>query len=1556
MSDDPSSWSSTSNTPQTTLATAEDPEQAFIKAFLSLGGHLALLGVPAIFAAFAFLYRILWLKLHRQPHSYGRTLFIFWPTQLLITLAVLSLFGVVVPNLGADAPETHGLVSGASLMMMTWTLALRLNYDEHRYEIRSSDFLFAYYSVTLLTSMLSLYILQAVPITPTIFTSFDHMGLFTIFIAMAFVVEAFPRTNTHVQIASREQGLLRAYDQANLFSRWTYHYLRGLVTLGSRRPLTAADIKDTEPEKAKTRVNYETVVASWNKEILRCKTSNKTPSFMLSVLRAYQGELTLMLIVLLIGYGFSFIPPVLFSHLLRFFVDYHAATKEGREPPELQFGFLLAFGMFLSTIMSTLLSAQARQGILLIGVRARAASVAMIYRKTLKLSPQARQKSTLGQITNHMAIDAQKWITASNFMPGLVTIPFQLAMGIFLLYRILGWSLLAGLAVFGTITPIQGKMATFMTKWASAKLKKMDERLRLMTEILTNIKIVKLYGWEDAFREKVDAIRVQELHARRMLATINSILTIVFSSVTLLMALATFTAYVASGGKMTSEVIFVSIALFSMLNEPLGMVAQMVSQNIAIRVAMDRILSFLLLEEIDNTVVQRYSKQVSPSPSSKRKDPKSRALAIDIEHGTFAWEQEVDPVKADVVGGKDNLKDGERQPLLTNSSSPSVAAPARAVLSDINLQILEGSLTAVVGRIGQGKTSLLSAIMGEMYRRQGTIKVYGDIAYVPQQAWIINATLRDNILFGKAFDQELYDRIVHASGLRPDLEMLPAGDQTEIGEKGINLSGGQKQRVSLARAAYQDADVYLLDDPLSAVDAHVDQHLWQNLIGPNGLLKHKTRVLVTHGIHHLEHVDQIVVFKEGAISETGEYGQLMKARSAFYQLIKDHTVVKKKKKANRSKDKTDKDADADTDNDSERSTIVEDDTGSHKDDSAKNKKGELVEDEKMEAGKIGWSVVRIYAKATTYRNTILCIALFALHRSCHIGTNMWLRHWIQETEDNQNSENARPASYYLLGYGLLICVFMVIDVTANYVSKVVCGIQAARTLHDRLITRVLRLPMSFFDTTPMGRIVNRFSSDIEAIDSDLPENCNAFCAFASIILGTLFVIAYSTPAFLIMIPPLAVTYYLIQDRFIMTSGALNRLNSTSKSPMLQHFSETVSGVSTVRVMKGLSDQFIRLNETLSDAMVNRINMYLLMNRWIQIRLEFLGAFTVFAAAMLAVWNADKLDPSLVGLALTYALTMVSYIYYLVRTVSEVSNLLVSVERVQEYTTKPTEAPAVTGVQLPENWPLQGRVVFKDYSTRYREGLELVIRNASFTVEPAQKVGIVGRTGAGKSSLTLALFRIIEAANSYWALASDPTGKDYPAIAGMYSHDGGGSIEIDGIDISRLGLRDLRQHLAIIPQDPTLFAGTLRSNLDPFHEATDMELWQALERAHLKAHVSTLAGGLSFEVAQNGENFSVGQRSLICLARALLRKSKVLLLDEATAAVDVETDSLIQKTIRQEFSDRTVLTIAHRIKTVMDSDKILVLDKGRVQEFEAPSVLLKRKDSLFYRLAQHAGEV
>ncbi|KAF9140749.1 hypothetical protein BGX30_006056 [Mortierella sp. GBA39] len=1556
-----------------------DPIMDWIDGMMANGGFAVCLGLPALTLFGGYLYRCWWLRIHRHPHPYGRTAWIYWPTQALLAAGCASLL-MLSRTLLKSPYDSHGL-------LLSFT-AIELNKREHKYEIRSSDTLFVGYIITLFTSTLSLYILH----TDSSHNndneaSFRYLGGFTISLALAFVIEAAPRSNTAVQIESRKRENLSAFDQANLCSRWAFHFIQDVVSAGAKRTLVAEDIENTISRDLLTHESYETVSVAWDREVQKAKAANRQPSLTRAGLWAYWRRIIKFLILRVAAAAIGFYPTVLFGDLLQFFVDYHDAPKEGREQPTIAYGLTIATGMLLASLAYSILMAHNFHGFYEIGNQLRAGTVAMIYRKSLRLSPQARQKSTLGEITNHMAVDAEKWINGAFIMPFLIQVPIELVMGGYLLYKNLGWSLLAGLVVFGVITPIQGKMAAFMSEFEDVKLEKMDARLRVMTEILSNIKIVKLYGWEDAFHKKVDEKRGEELHAEKMLATIRSILTIVFSSVTLLMSLATFGVYATYGGpdftpgKMTSQVVFVGIALFARLNRPLGMISHTVSQSISVLVGTRRIQGFLMLEDIDSSIVQRFNRQSSGSGSGsgsgspKKKGP--RPVAIDIENGTFAWEQEVVPAAAALSGldPKAPLTDaeGERQSLLSGSkSSPFSSAPAtpgRPTLANINLQISEGHLTAVVGRIGQGKSSLLSALMGEMYKMQGTVKVYGDLAYVPQQPWILNATVQENITFGKQFDQDHYDRVVFASGLKPDLDMLPAGDQTEIGERGINLSGGQKQRVSLARAAYQDADIYLLDDPLSAVDAHVDQHLWQQLLGPEGLLKDKTRILVTHGIHHLEEVDQIVVLKNGMVSEIGDYRHLNQARGAFYQLMKEYSVAHKFSSSS-SRKHHDKDATAvEADVDSERNTIVGDDSrldGGDTDDKKKDdddkKNGGLIAEETMVDGKVSWKVAMAYARAVTLKNVLFCVVLFIGGQSCQIATNFWLRRWIIDIEAHESNpittSPAHPTSYYLYGYGILILAFVIMDVLVNYTSEVICGIQASRTIHSTLLTRVLRLPMSYFDTTPMGRIVNRFSSDMAAIDSQLPEECNDLLSFVAMIGGSLLVIAYSTPTFLVTFPVLVVAYVIVQDYFIKTSASLKRLFSVAKSPLYQHFSETLAGVSTIRVMTGQTQRFILENEAKTDVTVNRTNVIQLVNRWLQIRVELMGGLILFSAAALAVLNADSLDPSLVGLALTYALSMVSIINALIRTVSEVQNQLVSVERVMEYSEKPTEAPVVTGVQLPENWPQHGRVVFKNYSARYREGLDLVVKDISFAVEPAEKVGIVGRTGAGKSSLTLALFRIIEAADSYWALASDPSAEHTsPLESTMFASDSGGSIEIDGIDISTLGLRDLRQHLAIIPQDPTLFAGTLRQNLDPFSTLPDASLWQALERAHLNPFISTLPGGLSFEVLPNGENFSVGQRSLICLARALLRQTKVLILDEATAAVDVETDDLIQKTIRKEFADRTILTIAHRIKTVMDSDKILVLEKGKVKEFAAPKELLERKDgSLFYSLARQAGEI
>lgn len=592
-------------------------------------------------------------------------------------------------------------------------------------------------------------------------------------------------------------------------------------------------------------------------------------------------------------------------------------------------------------------------------------------------------------------------------------------------------------------------------------------------------------------------------------------------------------------------------------------------------------------------------------------------------------------------------------------------------------------------------------------------------------------------------------------------------------------------------------------------------------------------------------------------------------------------------------------------------------------------------------------------------NVIQVLILFCIIQGCQIGTNTWLEHWV-----NVAKTSTHTIGYYMGVYAALVVIFMLLIVWTSYTTMVSAGVRASEQLHNMLLNNILRLPMSFFDTTPTGRIINRFSSDIFSIDEKLPWSFHDmfFCGVA--VTGSLIVISVTTPVFLAIVPPIFVIYGFVMTYYIASSRAFKRIESVAKSPMYQHFSETLSGVSTIRALR-CNDRFIADNASRSDLASNAHFVWAVGNRWLNVRLESLGSVIVLAASLFAVLARNSVNPSMVGMSLAYALNITVDITWLVRCLCEVQFEMVAVERTDEYSNKNQEAPNFTDVTVPENWPGEGHLSFKSYSTRYRQGMDLVLKKVSFEVLPGEKVGIVGRTGAGKSSLTLALFRIIEAANSHWAKAShngadmdeDPTKVvEVAELQKVEVEEDGGSIWIDGIDISTVGLEQLRQHLAIIPQDPTLFVGTVRDNLDPFDQATDAEIWEALDRAHLKTYLSTMPGGLSYEVTQNGDNFSVGQRSLICLARALLRKTKILVLDEATAAVDVETDELIQRTIRTEFKDRTILTIAHRIKTVMDSDKILVLEKGRVEEYESPNDLLKRKESLFYRLAEQAGEV
>ncbi|KAF8951300.1 Multidrug resistance-associated protein 1 [Haplosporangium bisporale] len=1372
----------------------------------------------ALLSLVVFLIRIYHLRTACMPHRFGRTAWIYWPTQIFISLAALTMFA-----LGVDAFLNERLLSiqvlASIAMASTLLCGLFLNKEEHKYKIRSSNSLFVFLVLSILASTFILHTLYDLHRTASF--EFYFNAAFIAFILAGFTAEAWPRGSTQVQQRAND---VQTYDKANLMSQLTFYFFQPIVSLAARQQmLIPSDITSQMPEEYKTASGYSQLSESWSKRVnayLRSTLTNpaaKKPSLFATILIAYRRPLIPIVLIHIALPFMQYLSPVLLGLLL----DYVEASSEENSKP-LSYGVALAVAMFVTALILSLMNAFKMKTVLL----------------ALKLSPDARRVSSTGHITNHVAVDADLWEDAIPNLSAWISIPFDLAICLTLLYHLLGWSFTAGLLTFVALIPVQAWRATVFEGLEEDRMKATDERVRITSEVLASIKIVKLYGWEEAFKQRILKTKHKELDILYRSGIVEAAISLVFASSSILCSLVTFATYVTIGhGVLTPKTVFVSIALFDMLHEPIARLAEGTTDTISIVVATKRIQRFLLREDIDDTQVARTERSDSNQP------------AIEIKDGVFSWTSGNPAQEDDGDENDDDDESDENQPLLSqsdcNAESPgTLQEPVTPALRNINLSLMPRTLTAVVGRVGQGKSSLLNAIIGEMYKLEGTITVRDRIAYVPQQAWIFNATLRDNVLFGRTYDQERYRFVITACGLEPDLAILPGGDMTEIGERGINLSGGQKQRVSLARAAYQDADIYLLDDPLSAVDAHVDQHLWQNLIGPEGLLKNKTRLLVTHGINHLDNVDQIILLKEGQIAEVGKYEDLMVAKEAFYQLIKDY---------------------------------------SHKNGAKRHRRSSHVPGDHHPSNN----------------------ALGAPATDSEAGS-------VQDSDDNLTVEDS----------------------------------DAPEDDHKK---------------SHLGRILNRFTTDLFSIDEHLPWKFLDLTFLSVNVASHLIIISVTLPAFLFAVPVILVIYYVIQWYFLWATRSLKRIYSVATSPVYQHLDETLNGVATIRAMN-MQSQFITENANRVDYSLNAFIAFMYCNRWVEIRLQTLSALITLAVALVAVFGREYLDPSAVGLTLSYAIDLTVTMMWLVRDYSEWQSHLIAIERVQEYTDKKTEAPEFLGVDhLPSQWPAEGRIAFKNYSARYREGLDLVVKNLSFDVQPCEKVGIVGRTGAGKSSLTLSLFRIIEAANSQWAKACDNSGYHDKKLEQGYTleeeHEDGGSIEIDGIDISTLGLTDLRRHLAIIPQDPTLFAGTVRENLDPFQEQPDTDLWEALERAHLKEYIRSLPGGLSYEVSQNGDNFSVGQRSLICLARALLRKSKILILDEATAAVDVETDELIQRTIREEFRDRTVLTIAHRIKTVMDSDKILVMEQGRVVEYASPRELLDRGDeSLFYRLAHQAGEV
>ncbi|SPO06956.1 probable YBT1 - Vacuolar, `full-size` ABC protein transporting bile acids [Cephalotrichum gorgonifer] len=1205
------------------------------------------------------------------------------------------------------------------------------------------------------------------------------------------------------------------------------------------------------------------------------------------------------------------------------------------------------------------------------------------------------EQANLGTIINLMSVDSFKIAEITAYMHFLcAAAPVQLTVCIVLLWQVMGRSSIPGLIVMVILLPVNYLFALGFTRTSKQILKATDKRINITNEVLQNIRIIKFFAWEARFSNIVDEKRAGEIKALRARYILWSCAVAVWNSVPILITFFTFLVYTLIEKKpLYPSVAFTAISLFMLLRIPLDQLGDMFAHVQETKVSIDRVDEFLSEEE-----TEKYEQL-----GTDNVDEEGRKV-IGFRDATFIW------------GGKDEVKEDGSQAFQ---------------LLDFNVDFEIGKLNIIAGPTGSGKSSLLMGLLGEMTLVKGRVFCPGGrsredvrpdpetgladtVAYAAQSPWLVNADIKENILFSAPYDEQRYKEVIIACALERDLEILDDGDETLVGEKGISLSGGQKQRISLARALYSNSQHVLLDDCLSAVDSHTAKWIFHNCIrGP--LMKGRTCILVTHNVQLCApSADLIVVLDNGRISAQGPAAEVI----ASGKLGED---VMKAKSASAEASQLPSRVPSSVGLES-GATAVDSSNGGTSTDNAeakkkKEKKKKNAMDEEKAVGSTKWPVMKLYLTAMgSWWFWVVTVGIFGVQQLSLVVTNFWVREWSNQYNVESSPGNTSHALYATQSLGLkaheassgfaasspayaaiaswahkansgtiMSMVAPEVNVAYYLTGLAAIGIvgaasafmrdlwvfygslNASRKIHTRLMDSVTRAKFKFFDVTPLGQLMNRFSKDLEAVDQEVVPVAISllFCALGIVI--TVIIISVITPLFLIGGVFITIIFWFVGALYLDVSRDLKRLESVQRSPLFQQFGETLSGMTTIRAY-GDERRFIRENLVKINTQARPFIYLWACNRWLAFRCDMLGDLVAFFAGVLVIVTLGTVDAGAVGVSMSYAISFTESILWLVRLYAINEQNMNSVERIKEYLEVEQEAEAIVEKNRPaENWPAEGAVEFIKYTTSYRADLDPVLRDITFRVEPCQKVGIVGRTGAGKSSLALAIFRALEA--------------------------DAGQILIDGVDISKIGLQDLRQAITIVPQDPTLFQGTLRTNLDPFDTFTDEQIFTALRRVHLigadepsrpstpsaatmlpptpeiiGAETETESGeatptspttnkniflDLSSAVTESGNNLSQGQRQLLCLARAMLRNPTVLVMDEATASIDYATDTKIQATIHELTS--TIITIAHRLQTIVDYDRVLVLDKGRVVEFGHPYELLTKEKGDFKEMCEISGE-
>ncbi|CUM67320.1 uncharacterized protein PRCAT00005013001 [Priceomyces carsonii] len=1274
--------------------------------------------------------------------------------------------------------------------------------------------------------------------------------------------------------------------RANILSKIFFWWINPILKVGYLRTLEPEDLfLLTEDITVQSMyLKYKGLVAQ-----LQHKFNGKlsiTNVYILSIIDTFKLEYGLAFTYLAIASSAASLNPLLSRHLIEF-----VELRTGGAEKSAGKGVGYAIGTAVMIFITGILQNHSFQKSMTVGAKARAVLIKDIAEKSFRLSESSKHLYPTGKIMSMIGTDISRIDSALGFFNNLATFPITFVIALVILLVNIGVSALVGIALMICFLVFLFICTKKMVKFRRIANIFTDKRIGYIQEVLNNLRMIKYYSWEDPYFNEIETARKKEMHNVLKVQALRNFVMAGALSFSNIVSMVSFLVLYAISDVGNISGIFASLSLFNLLAQQIYILPVVLSASADAYLGIKRISKFLTCEEIE------HNDEIPTVVSSKRSSKSSldMKVAIEIKDGEFMWETY-----------DDTLPENDESNGFTG-------------LHHINFDIRKGEFIVITGPVGCGKTTLLNAFSGYLKSSSGKVRINGSLLFC-DQPWIQNATVRENITFGSSFEEEKYRNVIRACCLEEDFKNFAAGDLTEIGERGITLSGGQKARVNLARAAYENRDIILMDDVLSAVDSRVGRIIVQKCI--LDYLSDKTRVLATHQLSLIGSADRIVFINNDGTLDVGSLQVLKERNKAFSQLMtfnETETTTDTSENIEDIEEENDDEEDDDDEKDDEKATTNELPISNMED----SKNAQLIGKEKRGVNRIPFKVYKNFMKfgsgklnpmvwILVYLTATLC-AVF-----CQLFSNVWLSFWVDQ------KFSLRPNSFYIglyVMFSLLTCVFLV----AELLSIVSLNNKAALKFHLMGIRRVLHTPMLYIDTTPIGRILNRFSRDTEVVDNEMGNQMRLLSYILSMVIGTLIMCIIYLPWFAISVPFLAFAFISISSFYQASSREIKRLESVQRSYVYSGIGELLNGRHTLKIYN-VEDLFLT---KLSKAINNMNEAYFLTitnQRWLAVQLTVISTIFALIISFLCVFSVFNIGASSVGLLLSYVIQISNQLNTLMRAITQLENQMNSVERLNEYAMELIqENPYKIAPNEPRtDWPENGAIEFSNVSMTYRTGLPMVLKDVNVNIKPREKIGICGRTGAGKSSIMVTLFRLVELAK--------------------------GTIYIDGIDISKIGLQDLRIKLSIIPQDPVLFKGDIRRNLDPFGQSSDDKLLKALKEVNLLDDVDSANSlskfDLDYKVEDEGTNYSLGEKQLLSFARALVRNNKILILDEATSLVDYETDLIIQKTIAEAFSQCTILCIAHRLNTILNYDRIMVLDKGTVIEFDTPWNLYCNENGVF----------